>query len=438
MFFLGLVFIACSFLLSTYLSYYKVIPISIIAYSSFISLILLKDKTKLFNNLFLLLWKHLFTSINKLLVVNSTLFIIFSATCWYCYIQYKRYHYNAYVTVYKKNSANFVKGEQVELLNLITKDKIVIKTDETGRGIFHVAVPSVWQKTYKNYRFPEEKVESIPYSFKVDLTTIKIEAVQIEENFDSTVQNIRMFQLPKEYLDRCELQVICDQNIKSGDYLLDSISNLNAFVEHDGYIVNYNKLLKVPNCVAYKIFQTQNSFRRPSRFLQDTELQSALPRSYTGSGYDRGSLISSHDMSCHGEKAVYNAFLTSVIAPQAPKLNRLTWHKLEDYARRFASDTIFIISGTLFLNIDENGNAVFPVIGDEKIAVPSHYYRIISRRINGTTSALAFVIPNNNDIEVDISKYSVSIKDLEEMTGICFFNRLLSAEQKAIISRLWD
>lgn len=430
-FLIALVFTACAYLMSTYWSNYKIIPVSIVAYASFISLFLLKDKTKLFKIIVEWIWAKLFDSLNKLITVNILVLVIFLLILWMGYNQYKTHNYNAYLTIYEKNSADYKKGEQAELFNLITKEKIIVQTDEYGRGIFHVDVPSVWQKTYRNYRFPEEKVESTPYGFKIDLASYQSEAILIKDSSDLKDQNIGIYQMPTDYLKHSGNIIINGKKFASKKYVLAGISNLESFVERDGYMVNYNGLLKVPNCVAYKIYTTQKSFdRRDNRFSLDTELHSASPKSYQSSGYDKGHLISPQDMWCYGANAIQSTYLTSAIAPQTPKVNRGVWNNLEKYTRRFAPDTVYVIAGTLFLSSDNKGNTLFSVIGNDKIGVPSHYYRIISRRINGNIEWLAFIIPNTNDVDLEITKYLVSVKSIEDKTGLVFFTELSSAQQK--------
>lgn len=73
---------------------------------------------------------------------------------------------------------------------------------------------------------------------------------------------------------------------------------------------------------------------------------------------------------------------------------------------------------------------MFSVIGDDKIGVPSHFYRIISRRINGNIEWLAFIIPNTNDVDEEITKYLVSVKSIEDKTGLSFFTEISSSQQK--------
>lgn len=428
---IGLILIACNYLISTYWSNFEIIPAAIFAYASFISLILLKDKTKLFGKLFEWIWMKLFGSLSKLIMVNILLVVIFLLIFGIGYNQHKMHNYNAYLTIYEKNSADYKIGEQAELFNLITKEKIIVKTDESGRGIFHIDVPSVWQKTYGKYRFPEEKVESTPYGFKIDLSTYKNEAILINDLSDLKNQNIGIYQMPTDYLKRSGNFIKNNKNIASNKFVLAGISDLESFVERDGYIVNYSGLFKVPKCVAYKIFDTQKTFDRvESRFSLDTELNSPSSESYRGSGYDRGHLISPQDMYCHGADAIHLSFLTSVIAPQAPKMNRGVWNNLEKYTRCFASDTVYIIAGTLFLNNDNQGITSFSVIGNDKIGVPSHFYRIISRRINGKIEWLAFIIPNSNDVDEEITKYLVSVKSIEDKTGLTFFTEISSDQQK--------
>jgi DNA/RNA endonuclease G (NUC1) len=440
----GLLFVSCTYLISTYWENFKVVPAAIIAYSSYISLVLLKDKTRIFSNVFNWIWATLLNTSIKLISINVLLLALLVFVTLNGYKKYVANKYNAYVTVFKETSANYLKNEKVELFNLITGKKLNVETDQNGRALLKIDVPSVWRKTYKNFVFPEERIDagSIPYGFKVDIATLKTNAEEIKINSPGEDENISLFQMPDEYLKRLLLYDARGNGFNADDYLLKGISHLQSFVKRNGFLVSYNSLLKVPNCVAYKILPTENKFGREAiPFSVDTALNSANPGSYRGSGYDRGNLVARSDMFCYGKKAILETYLTSTIAPQAPGLNRSTWRKLEEYTRSFTSKgAVYVVAGVLFLNKEQNGNISFPVIGSDRIAVPSHYYRIISRMISGKISALGFVIANTNEVGEDIKVYQVSISEIEKLSGFQYFIDLSKQEQKSVkdqIDKLW-
>jgi endonuclease G, mitochondrial len=426
----GLIYIATTYLISTYWANFEIVSVSIIAYASFISLVLLNDKTRIFKDSFDWIWAKLFMSFNRLILVNVSFLIILIALCWISYGKYQKNYNNALVKVYENNKANVKVDEKVDLYNLMTKEKLSVTTDEFGVGRIHVDIPSTWQKTYKNYRFPEETVEKSQHMFSINLADIDNVAEKIQNISDSSIQKIGIWQMPTVSVKRGSAIVLGADKIKSDNYLMAGISNINSFVQRNGFIINYNTLLKVPNCVAYRTFRTTNIFPREyDQFYRDVELESPSGNAYKGSGYDRGNLVRRSDMFCHGENAVKNAYLTSAIVPQAPKMNRGIWLKLEEYTSKFAFDTVYVIAGALFLKNDSKGNTLCSIIGDEKVAVPSHLYRIISRKVNGRIESLAFIIPNSNDIDDDFKKYLVAIKDIENELGIVFFSDLPVSQQ---------
>ena len=49
-----------------------------------------------------------------------------------------------------------------------------------------------------------------------------------------------------------------------------------------------------------------------------------------------------------------------------------------------------------------------------------------------STRAIAVILPNNQDVELDWSKYRVSVRDVEQLTGYTFFRDLPAATAEAI------
>lgn len=320
---IGLLFISLSYLISTYWSNFQVIPAALVAYASNISLLLLKDRAKIFTNAFDWVWSKLFVDLRVVIGLNIFLIVVIFTFFRIGYEKYKEHYINAYVVVFTNDTASPHPNEEVALFNIKTKEKKIVKTEADGVARIHVKIPGRFQKTYKNYRFPHEVVNEKDHAFEIDLSTYKTKGTEITSDSIEEGQDISMIQIPKEYLNRSVIDRTDNTVFKKRHYLIAGISNIKSFSLRNGYLVSYNALTKNPSCVAYRIFQTTNQFERnPDPFRVDLELNSALPESFKGSGYDRGNLVGRRDMFCHGKKAAEDTYLTSSISSQAPMFNR--------------------------------------------------------------------------------------------------------------------
>ncbi len=59
-------------------------------------------------------------------------------------------------------------------------------------------------------------------------------------------------------------------------------------------------------------------------------------------------------------------------------------------------------------------------IGKNNVAVPSHLYKIVYDP--GRQQAIAFIMPNEALVTEDMPLYIVSIRDIEEKTGLDFLS----------------
>mmetsp|Transcript_10723 Transcript_10723/g.13407 ORF Transcript_10723/g.13407 Transcript_10723/m.13407 type:complete len:172 (+) Transcript_10723:152-667(+) len=121
-------------------------------------------------------------------------------------------------------------------------------------------------------------------------------------------------------------------------------------------------------------------------------------------------------------------FVLSNICPQNPWLNRNYWSKLESFVRRLISDSYFdevhTITGPLFLP-DEEGWVKYPVIGKNKVAVPTHFYKVIAAQKANDTYLGAFLIPNHEFPEdKPLMDFVVPVRTIEEQSGHRFFPKL--------------
>lgn len=218
------------------------------------------------------------------------------------------------------------------------------------------------------------------------------------------------------------------------------------------YVVSYNPVLKVPNWVAYRLdnLPDRPSIRRP-HFVTDPDLNpsvAATSRDYRVSNrrYDRGHLVSGGDMRRLGEQAMREAYYHSALAPQTPVLNRYTWYAIEAMARTYVAksgESIYITAGPAFLDTSSAGRlderSVRTTIGNG-VAVPTHFFRVHVRLVRDRPDVLAFLVPNDSDLDRDPTEYIVSLATVENATGLRFFTELLYDQQpdrEHIPNALW-
>ena len=215
------------------------------------------------------------------------------------------------------------------------------------------------------------------------------------------------------------------------------------------YIVSYNPQLKVPNWVAYPVDGKKNEIQvdRPN-FVVDPDLKRTIASTsvdYSRSGYDKGHLVSPLDISSHGLQAVREAYFLSAVAPQTPVLNRRTWKNIENWTRVYAEhtgDIVYVTAGPAFIGVGKrakpNGMQVL-TIGD-RVAVPTHFFRVHLRFSQGKPDVIAFLVPNDSDLDPHPEKYLVSLAVIENATGLGFFPDALDEhglDRDGVPSGLW-
>lgn len=163
---------------------------------------------------------------------------------------------------------------------------------------------------------------------------------------------------------------------------------------------------------------------RDNYFRKDPFLtsRSANNGDYIKSGYDKGHLIPALDMSfCY--QSMEESFYFSNISPQVPNFNRGIWESLEEHVRVWVNekDSLYVITGPIFLNVQG-------YIGQNKIAVPGYFYKIIYSPKE--KSMIGFVLPNKKNISKNLYSYVYSIDHIEVLTKIDFFYNLPDSIQK--------
>lgn len=177
-------------------------------------------------------------------------------------------------------------------------------------------------------------------------------------------------------------------------------------------------------------------FRIPKRFRADLS-------DYRHSGFDRGHLVASENMS---DEVMQNSetFLLSNMSPQTPEFNRQKWRELEHAVRKLdqKKDVLetYVITGPIF-----DFSVSIRMIGEKdkngiSIPVPSHFFKcILTEEINGQLKMWAFEM-ENADLNGELADYRVTTAYIEQRAGIFLWDKLTGPEieeEKSKARKMW-
>ena len=201
------------------------------------------------------------------------------------------------------------------------------------------------------------------------------------------------------------------------DFLIPSYAR-KSLVKHRHYMLSYNEAYEQAAWVAYglKASQLSSAERKRPYFIEDPQVKtfSADWKNYKNSGYNRGHLCPAGDRK-FSKYAYEETFFTSNISPMKPEFNAGVWNRLELQVRNWVRhyDSLYVITGGVL-------RKGLPAIGYEKVAVPDAFYKIVVRGALSDPEVLAFLIPHE-ETAAQLSSFSVSVDQLERLTGIDFF-----------------
>lgn len=196
-------------------------------------------------------------------------------------------------------------------------------------------------------------------------------------------------------------------------------STTGQVIHHQGFSLSYSEPHEQAEWVAYELKKShfaKSTFKRPYFEIDKAVKTGAASwRNYKNSGYDRGHLCPAGDKN-YDQKAHDETFLTSNISPQDRDFNAGIWNRLEQRVRKWANryDGVFVVTGGVL-------KGDLKTIGNEKVAVPEQFYKIIYDP--DSQKMIAFVMPNKNSKE-PLNNFVVSVDSVEVLTGIDFFPEL--------------
>ena len=195
----------------------------------------------------------------------------------------------------------------------------------------------------------------------------------------------------------------------------------------------------VAHWVAYPLcsFYTNKTVSRTDAWAYDPLLgkYSSAPFGGYGGSYARGHQLPSADRLCCYE-ANAQTFYGTNMTPQLNAHNEGIWQQLESKVRNIAekSDTTYVVTGVI-----TKGSTKTTVDSDGKsMTVPTAYFKALLRYSKSSTlgqwNAAAFYLEHRNYSESIGKQHSMSIDELEKITGLDFFVNLpakIGADQAA-------
>ncbi|HUS35931.1 MAG TPA: DNA/RNA non-specific endonuclease [Verrucomicrobiae bacterium] len=216
------------------------------------------------------------------------------------------------------------------------------------------------------------------------------------------------------------------------------------------YLIWHDDDLRVPLWVSYKLTRADlNTHReRLECFRRDPRLatnECGTCDDYNEPRFDRGHMIPNSDLE-RSESAMLNSYFFSNMTPQYSNFNRGIWQRLEGMVRDWVRErgTLTVITGAVF---DKDDNQARDADGDadrvaplNRVAIPTHYYKIVVKKKNSGPEAIAILLPHNNSKQPNgqyrayLTEHITTIDQIEALTGIDFFPTLATSRETVLES----
>jgi endonuclease G len=222
----------------------------------------------------------------------------------------------------------------------------------------------------------------------------------------------------------------------------------NIELQYSAFTVYYDDEVLSPRWTVIKITKEiadkNKDIERLKRFKVDPQLQQKGYKTATHDDYKnpagmkkwaRGHMVQFDDARGYGRQAAEDSFYTTNICPQLAALNGQGWLALEklctEYARDY--DVVWVYTGPIYKEIK-------PFAPDRKIPSPTSFYKIVvSPGEDGGIDVLAFIVPHKPlKSDADLSKFLVSIDEVEKQTKLDFLPDLPDDYENYLEKTVWE
>lgn len=207
------------------------------------------------------------------------------------------------------------------------------------------------------------------------------------------------------------------------------------------YVSSYDTTLKTPRWVSWRLDPTWlGTATRATSFRRDTQLPTsagqARDEDFRNSGFDRGHLCPSADRTSTDADNDATFVFTNIV-PQTHASNAGTWATLEDEARTLVAQgkTVVITAGPIFGVTPQNIGAGVPVpLSTFKVAVV--FDGAPTANLTTSTRVIAVVVPNTTTVSGSWRQFRVTVRSIEQATGLDFLSDVPRAVQDVVENRL--
>lgn len=217
------------------------------------------------------------------------------------------------------------------------------------------------------------------------------------------------------------------------------------------FTLSYSRDRGIPNWVVWHLSKAwMGSAPRQDDFRPDPALPrgwyQVTPRSYSGSGFDKGHNCPSADRTLTLDDNSATFLMTNMI-PQAPMNNQRTWNHLEDYARDLvqAGQEVYVLMGS-YGRGGTGTNGPAQTLDNGRVTVPKRVWKVLValpagsddlQRIGaGQARLIAIDTPNDNSVQPDWAAYRVSVDAIEDATGLDLLSKLPTEVQARLEARV--
>jgi len=219
----------------------------------------------------------------------------------------------------------------------------------------------------------------------------------------------------------------------------DPTNTTNYLLVHPQFTIGYNANRGTPTWVSWHLNSAwMGSAPRQDDFRPDLALPRGFyqvtPRSYSGSGFDKGHNCPSADRTTDLDDNSATFLMTNMI-PQAPNNNQRTWSGLEEYGRQLVKEgmEIYVLMGS-YGKGGTGANGLALTLDNGHVTVPKRVWKVLvvlpegsndlQRVAAGQARIIAVDTPNDNSISPDWRQYRVSVDAIEAATGLDLLSKL--------------
>lgn len=202
--------------------------------------------------------------------------------------------------------------------------------------------------------------------------------------------------------------------------------------DYEGFSVLFNPDNHTPDWSGWELLRSEadGESSRSNNFWQDADIDGCpISRDYSNSGYDRGHLCPAADQKWSPE-AMSDCFVMTNICPQTHALNGGAWQTLEKKERLWAErdSALVIVAGPIYTEADTSR------IGETGVRVPSAFFKVLLAPYVEEPRAIGFIYPNMS-APGNMENYSMTVDEVEKITGLDFFSNLPDEIENQVESR---